>query len=239
VSDGPAPFVWLCGPSGVGKSSVGWELYCQVIASGIKAAYVDMDQISFARPAPSDDPENDALKARDLAVMWPKYRAAGARCLLTSGIVLDPNVITMTAAAVSGTRLIVCRLRARPDMIRERVFRRGRGGGPPLPGDELMGRSEVRLAEAAEDSIREADIMEGYGLGDITVDTDDLSITAVAVTIRARAGDWPIPQLISECAAHQLRGPPAHRGIAEPGARIASASAPAAHTDKQPQDQIA
>jgi hypothetical protein len=43
---------------------------------GVKAAYIDLDQISFARPAPVDDPENDVLKACNLSVLWPNYRAA-------------------------------------------------------------------------------------------------------------------------------------------------------------------
>ena len=187
----PAPFLWLCGPSGVGKSSVGWQLYLHVIGSGVKAAYVDLDQISFARPAPPDDPENDALKAHNLSAMWPNYRDAGARCLLTSGIVLSPDVIAATAAAVPGTTLIVCRLRARHETIRERMFRRGRGYGPPLAGDELVGRPAAWLVEAADDSIREAEIMEKLDLGDFVVDTDDLSIASVAAAVRARAGDWP------------------------------------------------
>jgi hypothetical protein len=187
----PTPFLWLCGASGVGKSSVGWELLRQVTSAGIKSAYIDLDQISFARPAPEEDPENDQLKARNLAVMWPNYRDAGARCLIVSGIVTDPDVVPMTRAAVLGTALTVCRLRAGDEQLRARIFRRGYGGGPPLPGDELPGRSDEWLAGAADDSIREAGEMDRAGLGDFVVDTDDLTISAVAAAVRARAGDWP------------------------------------------------
>jgi hypothetical protein len=123
--------------------------------------------------------------------MWPNYRDAGARCLVTSGLVLSPEVIATTAAGVPDTALVVCRLRARPDTIRERMFRRARGYGPPLAGDELVGRSAAVLSEAADDSIREAEIMQRLDLGDFVIDTDDLSIAAVASAVLAHAGDWP------------------------------------------------
>ena len=35
------PFLWICGPSGVGKSSVGREVFTQVRAAGVTAAYLD------------------------------------------------------------------------------------------------------------------------------------------------------------------------------------------------------
>jgi adenylylsulfate kinase-like enzyme len=46
------PFLWICGLSGVGKSSVGWEVFTQVRAAGVKAAYLDSYQIGFCRPEP-------------------------------------------------------------------------------------------------------------------------------------------------------------------------------------------
>jgi adenylylsulfate kinase-like enzyme len=45
VTGAGAPFLWLCGPSGVGKSSVGWQIFSQVRRSGIKAGYLDFDQV--------------------------------------------------------------------------------------------------------------------------------------------------------------------------------------------------
>lgn len=35
--------LWLCGPSGVGKSSVGWEMFTQLSRMGVKAGFVDSE----------------------------------------------------------------------------------------------------------------------------------------------------------------------------------------------------
>ena len=71
------PFLWLCGPVGVGKSSVGYAIFQQVYRSGIKVAYVDLDQVGLCYPSPADDPHNHRVKAQNLGVVWPAYRAAG------------------------------------------------------------------------------------------------------------------------------------------------------------------
>ncbi|HEX6858502.1 MAG TPA: hypothetical protein VF204_24670 [Streptosporangiaceae bacterium] len=44
MTRGSVPFLGLCGPSGVGKSGVGYEIFQQVCRSGIKASFMDFDQ---------------------------------------------------------------------------------------------------------------------------------------------------------------------------------------------------
>src|SRR5215204_3830848 len=94
------PFLWICGPSGVGKSSVGWELFAQVRAAGVTAAYLDTDQIGFCRPAPEGDPDHYALRSRNLAALWPNVRAAGAGAMIVSGILEMPDAVRLFTAAV-------------------------------------------------------------------------------------------------------------------------------------------
>jgi hypothetical protein len=71
VASARVPFLWLCGPSGVGKSSVGYAIFQQVYRSGIKVAYVDLDQVGPCYPSPADDLHNHRVKAQNLAVVWP------------------------------------------------------------------------------------------------------------------------------------------------------------------------
>ena len=182
------PFVWLCGPSGVGKSSVGWEVYRQIVEGGRRAAYVDLDQIGFCRPAPPDDPDNHRVSARNLGTMWPNFRDAGATCLIASGIVQTKEEIRAHADEVPDLALTVCRLRATPATIRQRIHWRGAGFGPPLAGNELAGQSPDWLDAAADDSIAEAVRMERDELGDIVIDTDNVPIAQVAQEIRAATG---------------------------------------------------
>ena len=68
---GSIPFLWLCGPSGVGKSAVGYEIFQQVYG-----------------------------KAQNLAAVWPAYRTAGARCLIAVGGVTSRETVVRYAAKV-------------------------------------------------------------------------------------------------------------------------------------------
>lgn len=56
MSEAAIPVLWLCGPVGVGKTTVGWEIYSQMIASGVEAAYLDIDQLGICYPEPASDP---------------------------------------------------------------------------------------------------------------------------------------------------------------------------------------
>jgi adenylylsulfate kinase-like enzyme len=121
----PVPWLWLCGPSGVGKSSVGFELFDQLGADGVATAYVDLDQLGLCSPAPDDDPDNNRVKARNLGEVWSGFRAAGAQCLVVSGLVDDAEELRRHADRLVGTALTVCRLRVGEDELRDRIARRG------------------------------------------------------------------------------------------------------------------
>jgi hypothetical protein len=46
--------LWICGPTAVGKSAVGWVVYERALMAGIPAAYVDLAQIGQLAPSRSD-----------------------------------------------------------------------------------------------------------------------------------------------------------------------------------------
>jgi hypothetical protein len=167
------PFLWLCGPSGVGKSSVGWEIFAQLDRAGVRSAYVDTDQLGICYPAPEDDPGNDRIKARNLGAVWSNFRAAGVRCLVVSGGVDTLAVAGTYSRQVPGTSLTLCRLRVGHAELRKRFLHRGW-----LP----------HLVDAA---VEEADLLDKEGFGDLCVDTDGLSVPKVAGLVRERAGGWP------------------------------------------------
>jgi hypothetical protein len=75
----------LCGPTGVGKSTIGFELYLRCLKAGLTASYIDLDQIGFLRPPADGDPGNHRLKAGNLAATWRTYHTAGARHLVMTG----------------------------------------------------------------------------------------------------------------------------------------------------------
>jgi hypothetical protein len=183
--------LWLCGPRAVGKSCVGYEIFLQVQREGRLGAYVDLAQVGFVRPAAADDPDNHRIKATNLAVMWPTFRAAGARYLIVTGAVRDRATVDRYTAAVPDAALTLCRLRVGRDGQTERILDRGRGGGPPIPGDELVGRPVAELRRLAGRVADEAAELDRAGLGETCVDTDGLTVAQAARLVRERAGGWP------------------------------------------------
>ena len=184
------PVLWLCGPSGVGKSTVGWAIFDQLSRTGVRSAFLDLDQVGLCYPAPADDPDNHRIKAANLAALWPTFRAAGARYLILTGRVPDRATVDRYAAGVPDAALTLCRLRVGPDGLTERILSRGRGGGPPIPGDELVGRPEDELRRLAEREAAHAAELDRAGLGDVRVDTDGLTVAQTARAVRERTR-WP------------------------------------------------
>jgi hypothetical protein len=184
------PFLLVCDPRGVGKSSVGWQVFFDVMQSGVTSAYVDLDQVSWFRPAPEDDPDNHRVKVRNLAKLWSVYEHAGARCLVATGDVRHREVMDAYAAAVPSLAMDVCQLHAGASTLGERLLARGRGGGP-LPADELRGQSVAMLSRLAAEAAASAHDPEREAIGDVHVVTDHRTVEEVAIVVREELGGWP------------------------------------------------
>ncbi|GAA2583331.1 hypothetical protein SMC26_22425 [Actinomadura fulvescens] len=166
---GGLPVLWICGPVGVGKSTIGFEVFLQIVREGVRAAYADVKQLGFMSGA------GEVWKA-NLAAMVPVFGEAGARCLIVSGGADEPDVSFLPGVVT------VCRLHAGPDRLTERIMARGRGEGPAIPGDGLRGQPHAVLREVARQAIREAEGPHGGGL---RIDTDELSVEEAARAMRA------------------------------------------------------
>jgi hypothetical protein len=162
-------------------------VFTQTVGDGINAAYVDLSQISYFRPAPDDDPGNHRLASANLARMWAEFQAAGAECLVAGGNVTAPEDVARYRFAP----LTVCRLRASPETLTDRVLRRGRGHGWGSHGDDLRGLPEPDLRRRAAAFVEIADALDRSGVGDHRVDTDGLDAGEIAARIRVLTGGWP------------------------------------------------
>jgi hypothetical protein len=94
------------------------------------------------------------------------------------------------ADKVPDTDLTLCRLRATPEYLTERVFRRGLGRGPVIPGPPAS-KSRQLLAGTAAEAVREARELDAADFADLCVDTDDYNVRQLARQVRERAGGWP------------------------------------------------
>lgn len=167
-----APLLWLCGPSGVGKSTVAWEMFSRVTRAGIPTCYLDTDQLGLCYPPSPQDPGNDRLMAANLAALWPNYQAEGARCLIVSGCIDTPSLVPIYTD-IPGTTLTLCRLRADRDTLRDRFLRRG------------------RYSDLIEAVLQEADALDRLDFAPLCIDTTELSVAEVAGVLTEPTGGWP------------------------------------------------
>jgi adenylylsulfate kinase-like enzyme len=109
TQDSGGSIFWLCGPRPAGLSAVAFQVYRLLRLDGTRAAYLDLEQVGFLRPAPAGDPENHRFKAANLASVWRTFRASGAECLVAVGSADDAEVEAAYAAVLPGVELAVCR----------------------------------------------------------------------------------------------------------------------------------
>jgi adenylylsulfate kinase-like enzyme len=177
---GGLPVLWLYGPSGVGKTTACFELFTRLSGDGIPTGYVDIDQLGMCYatpgpdnwpPEPESDPGRHRLKARALDAVVANARAAGARCLVVSGVV-DPER-GADVEVVPNAALTLCRLRAEPAELGPRLG--GRGG----PNDQL------------DNVLPEADALDRARHRDAVVDTAGRTVPDVLRSVRYLTGGWP------------------------------------------------
>lgn len=180
VTSPDGPVLWLCGATGVGKSTVGFEVYQRALRAGRTAAYVDLDQLGSC-PVPLDDPAHHRVKARNLAALWGTYRTAGAEWLIVTGQVADDASIRIYTDAMPSASVTLCRLHAGPEELTRRIMRRGNGGGSwNQPGDPLLGRSASVLHRIAESAAASAIRLDCAGIGALRIDTDGRAMRQIA-----------------------------------------------------------
>jgi broad-specificity NMP kinase len=192
----------ICGPTGVGKSTVGWQLYVRYLHDGLTIGYVDLDQTGFVRPGSADDPGLHRLKAGNLAAVWRTYHAAGARHLIATGPIESQAVLQTYIRAVPAASVTVCRLHAGPVELTRRIMSRGGGGTWPQPGDPLRGQPAEYLRRVADQAIADDNALERAGVGTARVDTDGRS-AAEAADLIAGMTNWPYrPSETATCWPH-------------------------------------
>jgi adenylylsulfate kinase-like enzyme len=167
------PMAWICGATGVGKSTVAFGVFMRLLHSGVKASYVDLAQIGWLRPAAEDDLGGHRLKARNLAALWRAHRAAGSEYLVLSGTGGAAATTRQYLHAVPDCDPAVVRLDARPEVLAERIRMRSRGIGVELPGDDLRGLPEADLEHRIEAAKEEAVRLERDRIGEFRLDTSD------------------------------------------------------------------
>jgi hypothetical protein len=181
MGDARLPVLWLYGPAGVGKSTVGWRLFTELFQQGTPTGYVDIDQLGMCyaaptsdewAPEPAADPGRHRMKARNLDGLVANFQAGGARSVVVSGVV--DAVRGAEVDLIPHAALTLCRLRAEPRELRHRVTSRGR------PADRM------------DEVLRDADALDRHDSSGVCVDTTGRGVADVLRMVREQTDGWPV-----------------------------------------------
>lgn len=114
--------VFIGGPSGVGKTSVAFEVHARLSAAAISHCLIDGDSLNMAYPPPREH----GLAERNLAAMWGNYRALGYRRLIyaNTASVLPDVIYTLIDAMGDTPTVFGVLLTCTQDCARARLSRR-------------------------------------------------------------------------------------------------------------------
>ena len=177
--------LWLSGTTGVGKSTVGFRAYLDVLHVGGHAAYVDIDQIGFCSTAPSDH----SLRARNLGVLWEQFSRRGrstGRRRRPSGHAFRGT--PLRAGAPDREVLVVPAPRRRCG-AHPADPSRSEGGSWSQPGDPLRDRPRDELLAVADRAIAAGHLLDEHDVG-LPIDVDRLDAQDAAVML-LRLARWP------------------------------------------------
>lgn len=164
MSDISIPILIISGPVGVGKTSVAGELSALLERHAIPHTLIDLDGLSYTYPRPRDDRFGSQLACENLAAIWPKCHAAGAKNIVIARTVETVQGGEMVAQSVPGAQLKICQLYASDDTLTARVASREIGSGKEWHSARALELS-TSLAETGPADFRLS--TDGRTLGDI------------------------------------------------------------------------
>jgi len=160
----------ISGSMGSGKSTVLAEASDLLAARDVVHAAIDLDALGIAH-VPEEDQID--LMYRNLASIWQNYAAIGVTRLLLAAAVESRAALDRIQKAIPGSTVIVCRLRAKLETMRQRVAVRE----PGMLRDQFV----ARVAELDR-------LLDRAQLEDFSLANDDGSVTDVARELLTRAG---------------------------------------------------
>ena len=159
MSGGKLPVLWLCGPPGVGKSTVAWTAFGELQRWGMTVGYVDVDQLGMCYPRGGDHQMAHDARAPNVAGVLRNFRAAGAQVAIVSGA-MDAEAQPLYRAKARASDIAFYRLR--------------------LDHQELEGRLAARgAADESTAVLKYADALDRSGFASLTVDTGGKTVDQV------------------------------------------------------------
>jgi hypothetical protein len=119
----------IAGRSGVGKSTVGWEISRQLQETGVAHCFIEGDNLDQIHPAPDGDADRAIISEANLRAVWANYRALGHSRLIYTNTVSVMGSDWMARAIGGEVSFIGVLLTASDETAAERLAGREIGGG--------------------------------------------------------------------------------------------------------------
>jgi len=167
--------IFIGGRSGVGKSSVAFEISRILAGAGIRHAVIEGDNLDQAHPQPWRDGID--LAGRNLAAMWANYRELDYSRLIFTNTVSVLEMAPLSAALGGEVRGFGVLLTSSDETAAERLGRREAGSA---------------LADHLDRSRAAAERLDTAGPEVARVATDGRPVVRIAAEILERAGWWTV-----------------------------------------------
>ncbi|MEV4411872.1 AAA family ATPase [Catellatospora sp. NPDC049609] len=169
--------LFIGGRSGVGKSTVGWEVCAQLDAAGVAHCYLEGDFLGQVFPPPEGDPDRAQITLDNLAALWRNFAARGYRRLVYTNTVSVLYADELAEALAAPTRLTRVLLTASDEVANGRLAAREQGGGYAVHV-ERSARAAARLDRDAPASV-------------VRVATDGRTVVDIAAEVVTATGWTP------------------------------------------------
>jgi len=171
-----AEVLLIGGRSGVGKTTVGWEVAARLRAAAVAHAIIEGDFMGQVYPPPPDDPRGTDLVERNLTAVWANFARIGHRRLIyTNTLSVMPQAAGMFVRAMGPDVRIVRVLLTASDAT----------AGRRLAARELGSELEQGLKTSAEKARL---LHEGAPADTVRVATDGRSVADIAREVLAATG---------------------------------------------------
>ena len=123
------PTLWISGPVGVGKTTVGYEVSTLLERAGVHHTFVELDVLAQTYPSPPGDRFQTRLATAILRDLWRHALAAGSRNLVMARVLETAGGLDRMRAVLPGNDIFVVQLRASAETLVARVGAREIGLG--------------------------------------------------------------------------------------------------------------
>ncbi len=164
----------ITGPPGAGKSEVASALHDSLGDAGEDAALVEVDALERSHP-----PIDRDRAISHLAMLAGSYREIGTPLLIVTATLEDRAYREAVEETLGAERVLLVRLEADPETLRDRILAREPPGWEGLP--ELLNASRA-LAASMPGELGEADLVlntEGRQPSEVAAEVEELLRAAV------------------------------------------------------------